>query len=169
MALNAHLAASIALATTEPWHLVQAGDLRLTDGPTTTWAGSTWLAYPGLVVEGEGMDGSGQSSGVVRLPNHDGAISGLVFAGGATDIPLRVWTVYGDGPHALTDAVLLTDGLLDGASIVGVNAELEYTGIGGDARLLPRLRVSPPTFNFLPAEGTVLRWADTEITLEGSR
>lgn len=165
--LSLHLDTATQALTTEPWHLVQLDTLRLTDGPTTTWAGETWLGYDGLQVDGQGQDGSGHVAGTIRLPNHDGAISGLVFAGQADDDVCRVWQVYGPGPHGINDAALLADGVIDDARLDGTWAELRYVAVGADARQLPRLRIAPPTFNHLPADGAVIEWAGMRITLEG--
>jgi hypothetical protein len=165
--LSAHLDTATTATTTEPWHLVQIGTLRLTDGPTTTWGGYTWLGYAGVSVDGQGSDGTGQHRGIVTLPNHDGAIGGMVLAGGADDVVCGIWQVYGPGPHAASDAALLVDGVVDDARLVGEWAELSYVSLGADARQLPRLRIAPPTFNHLLPEGTVLEWGGMQITVEG--
>jgi hypothetical protein len=168
-ALSAHLSSSTSGTTTEPWHLVQIGTLRLTDGPSTSWDGYTWVSYDGLSVDDHGSDGSGRQQGRITLPNHDGAISGLVFAGGADDVPCLVWQVYGPGPHAAGDSVLLVDGVINDVHQAGAWVEMSYVSLGADARQLPRLRIAPPTFNHVPADGTVLEWGGMRITVEGGQ
>lgn len=166
--LNTHLDTATSAVTTEPWHLVELGDLRLTDGPATTWDSQAWTSI-GLNIQGQDADGSGTLAGTLSIANHDGAVTGLVLAGGADDVPVRIWQVYGDGPHALTDAALLVDGVADDVVLQGPSAQVRYVSVSADARQLPRVRIAAPLFRNLPPDGTVLEWAGDRITVEGGQ
>ena len=114
--LSTHVADAVSAPVTEPWHLVRIGsDVRVTDGPTTTWGGETWQALPGLEVTGLSADGSGLTRATLRVPSHTGLGLGLLFAG-VDDTPVTVWLVYGPGPHGEDDAALLGEAVIDGGT-----------------------------------------------------
>ena len=165
-ALSSHLSTSVAAISTQPRYLVELGTLRLTDGNTTTWNGHTWTSYPGMIVSFGEAGLSGQQSGSLVFPNHDLAISALVFSGDAADLPVSIWGVYGDGPHGVNDAALLATSFLDGASLVGNQAELQFGGASADGQTFPKLRVLPPTFKYLLPAGTEIWVGGIVIRIE---
>lgn len=164
--LSTHVAGAVAAPVTEPWHLVQVGALRLTDGPTTLWQGHWWQSLPGLEVAGIRADGSGLTRATLRIPNHGGLGAGLLFAAGGEDTPVTVWQVYGPGPHADTDAEILAEAVLDGGEAEGEWAEIALASADADSREMPRWRVAPPVFNHLPPAGTRIEWAGEVLILE---
>lgn len=168
-ALSAHLAQASAAPTTEPWYLVAIGTVRLTDGPSTQWQGTTWQRVAGLEVFGLISTPTGFGAARLRVPSHNGLGTGLLLAAGGDDSPVAIYQVYGPGPHGADDAVLIAAGVLDGGVAEGEWAEFAVVPADADARELPRLIVAPPVFNSLPAPGTRIEWAGDVLVLEASR
>ena len=159
-------AAGTSAAMTEPWWLVEIVALRLTDGPTTMWDGQTYQALPGLEVASLSIDAGGFARGTLRLPDHNGAGTGLLLSAGDDDVIVRLWQTTGPGPHAADDPVLIAECVLDGGTSDNGWADLALASADDDNREQPRWRVAPPVFNHLPPAGTRIEWGGEVLILE---
>lgn len=160
LTLSTATAAAVAAPSTAPRYLMlieSTPALRLTNGATCTWGGHTWTASAFFVDSIEALP-SGGTRGTLQFLNHDLAFGALVLTG-AADLPVTIWAVYGDGPHAADDPVLELTGAIDEAEIVGVTrVRMTIEATASEYSHLPRHRVAPPVFNHLPPAGTTFTW-----------
>ncbi len=156
-------------AITSPFYLVEivmaTVTLRLSSSGETAWNGETW-AQAGVQVDDLRQVAGGEMEGSISLPNTDLAASALVLADGINDRPCRIRKLYGAGPHAPEDAVLLFDGVCDGAPSLSIQRiSIEITTRGRINELSPRLRWEL-FCNHIPPAGTVIPWGGEHFRLE---
>ena len=143
---------------TRPVFLVEidlATTVRYSSRETMTYNGFTWTKAP-LQVD--------LSSGTVSLFNTDGGLTST-FTAGASGAPVYVWMLYGDGTFADGSAEMVLFGEVGAISVSNVIAlRVRPTA----QRMVPRLYVTPPTFNWLPPSGFEIRTANGVYVLEQS-
>ncbi len=167
-ALSGPTAAALAGPITRPILLIElslAPVQRWSTGGPVTWDGYTWSESGARVEELRELPGAAVE-GRISAPNADGALGTLLLSQGATDVPCRIWALYGDGPYALGDAVLLFGGVTDGAEH-GLRVTLDLITAARRRLTAPRLRCAPPLCNHLPPSGTVVSWNGERYALEG--
>ncbi|WP_347278609.1 hypothetical protein [Plasticicumulans sp.] len=166
--LSGTTAAALAGPITRPLLLIELSlspVQRWSTGGAVTWNGYAWSESGARVEDLSELPGAAVE-GRISAPNADGALGALLLAQGATDLPCRIWALYGDGPYALGDAVLLFDGVTDGAEH-GLRVTIGLITAARRRLTAPRLRCAPPLCNRLPPAGTVLAWNGERYVLEG--
>lgn len=142
-ALTANTAAEVTASVTRPLYLVELGlatTLRFSTREQVTWRGLTWSAA------GLRVDLSGRKLSLLNetLSYTDD------FLAGVSGKPVTIWLLYGDAPFGDTDAEEVFVGEI---GAVGIGERIEIRLRPAPARRLPRLYVTPPTFNHLPPDG----------------
>ena len=137
---------------------------RLSTGPAVSWNGSTWSQSGAQVDDLRAVSGGAQE-GRISLPNHDNAASALVLSDGVAGRACRIWQLYGDGPYATNDAVLLFDGECDGADLTIERVSIDLTSSGRIRELSPRLYWEH-FCKHIPPAGTVISWGGEHYRLE---
>lgn len=158
-ALSGTTAAAVSGPITRPLLLIELSlspVQRWSTGGAVTWNGYAWSASGARVEDLSELPGAA-IEGRISAPNADGALGALLLAQGATDLPCRIWALYGDGPYSEADAVMLFDGVVDGTEC-GLRAVMSLITAGRRRLTAPRIRCAAPLCNFMPPAGTLLVW-----------
>lgn len=169
-ALAAQALVEIARAITRPRYLLRIDwttTLYLSTRGTVVYDGQTWTggtltlerlaALPGAGLEGE-----------ISLTAADGTGAALALGGEISDVSFVLSMLYGDGPWAAGEAVVLAEGVLDGAEITATRVRFGLAAEGRRRAAGPRVYCSPPLMRHLPAPGSVLTWAGERYELVGA-
>jgi len=132
---------------------------------TMSWNGSSWGAAD-ITVSGISQDGAGSGTATLHIGNTDLAMSAMVLARGASDIPVDIWTVYSTTP-ALADPVQVFSGVTNGADISADQVILRMTSQNNNTLYSPRVFINKSSgFNFLQPAGTKIAWGTEIFELE---
>jgi len=155
-ALSASNAQELSLNVTRPAYLVKlelATPLLFSSRETITYIGDTYTAATVRV------DLSGTK---ISLYNESLAYT-AAFLAGVSGTRATVYLLYGDAPFAAGDADMVFQGEI-GAVAIGESIEIRLRP--APVRRLPRLYVTPPTFNHLPPDGLQIRTPSGVFTLQ---
>ena len=159
MSLPPALTALINAPITKPGYLIEilyAPPLRYSTRGDQMWNGNLF---------GAGFVKKYTPSHLVSLLNAEFALSQLVLAQGATDIPCKVWQFYGD-TAAVDTTVLQFDGVIDGAPVIGQTVDFALYDDSDVAVTSPRMSITPRNgFNVLPAPGLRVQWGASTLVL----
>lgn len=166
--LTAATGTEIARGITRPRYLIELVmenvTYRWSSGSEATWNGQLWTQNGAQVDDLRAVAGGAQE-GRISLPNHDNAASALVLSDGINGRACRIWQIYGDGPFATDDAVLLFEGVCDGAELAIERVSIDLTSAGRVNELSPRLYWDMACTHIPPA-GTVISWGGEHYRLE---
>lgn len=156
--LSSANAALLSATVSRPVYLVELGlatTLRLSSRETISYAGNSYTAA-GLRVD---------LSGTKLSLYNDSLTYTAAFLAGVSGEAATVSLLYGDGPFATGDADVVFCGQI---GAVGIGETIEIRLRPAPVRRLPRLYVTPPTFNHLPADGLQILTSSGVFTLERS-
>ncbi len=154
--LSSSNAAELSLSVTRPCYLVEFGfatTLRLSSRETVTFKGNTFTAATMRV---------DQSGSRISLYN-DSLSYTSTFLAGVSGKACTVWLCYGETPFADADGDIVFEGEV---GAVGIGERIEIKLRPAPVRRLPRLYVTPPTFNHLPPDGLQILTPSGVFTLE---
>jgi len=159
-ALSSTMLASIAQTITDPVYLFKidfdSQYVYATSREAITYDGNNYITQGAQI---KSLDSQRLS---FTLPNHDRSISALAFAGRIQGLECTVYLQY-DG-----ETIGRFVGLLDAPQCSGDYNSVLLTVVDIYAVTVkwPNVRMRKPTFNFLPAPGTILDFGTTHLTLE---
>lgn len=158
--LSAPMLASIAKTITDPVYL-----FKLDLGSQYVYATSReQISYGGdnYITQGARLASIDNQRVRFGLPNHDRSVSALAFAGQIQNNECEVFLYY-EG-----ETVGRFLGRLDAPECSGDYNEVLFTAVGdyGVVSRWPYDRMRPPTFNHLPAPGTIIRLGASNLHLE---
>lgn len=161
--LDAGQQAALALDATRPVYLIECNafgiDLASSNGQ---WEYDAYL-YRGADVAVTGM--ADWTKARIRLTATAERIERMTLPDWRSDA-CKIWLLPIAADGSQEARILLLDGVLTAAAIVGAALEIEVSHRALLRRWSPRVRIAPPICNHLPAPGTQLRWQGDNYTLE---
>jgi len=159
-ALSSTMLANIAKTITNPIYL-----FKIDFGSQFVYASSRELiTYGGndYLTKGARLQSIDSRRVVFDLPNHDRSISALAFAGQIQGNDCTIYLHY-DG-----ETIGRFVGLLDAPECSGDYNSVSITVVDAYALISrwPYERLRKPTFNYLPAPGTIISLGSTDLILE---
>jgi hypothetical protein len=154
--LSSSNSAELALSVTRPCYLIELGlatTLRLSSRETVTFRGNSFTAATVRV------DLSGNR---IQLYN-DSLSFTSTFLAGVSGKTATVWLAYGETPFADADGDVVFEGEI---GAVGVGETIDIRLRPAPVRRIPRLYVTPTTFNHLPPDGLQILTPSGVFTLE---
>ena len=168
--LSTTTSTEVAKVITQPFYVAYLGfpaPVRLSTRGAVTWNSQTWLEED-LKIQALSTSKGAILSGALRIANHTNTYSSLILNNGVANRICKIWALYGAGPYSAGDAVLLFDGVMDGADI-GVYVKIQITSQSLRTSFVPRFTCAPPVFNHMPPRGTVITWQNEQFILEGKQ
>lgn len=166
--LTAKVEAAVSQVTTSPIYLVSLGYatiIRLSTLGTINWNGQTWSDF-GVEVKGIRYTRGGGQTASLRISNHDNAYSALILGEGIRDIPVSIYSLYGDAPHDVDDAEHVFQGVIDSVPSIGDFVDMRLVSEGVRTAWTPRIALSAFLGNDMPVPGTRIRWNGDTLVLE---
>jgi len=149
--LPATLASAIGQPVTRPGYLIQldsATPIRFSTRGTVLYDGQWWLE--GAAVSG--LSQSAASAPTVTIPNQDNSGSALLLGDRLIDVRARIWAYDAGAPD---DAILLFDGVIDGAGDIGpLTCSIQLAQTSHARGRYPNLVIAPPLCNYITPAGT---------------
>lgn len=166
--LSTLLAGEVVKTVTAPFFLIQLGWTPisyLSTGPTTAYAGQSWISGTATLeslttTPGGGLEGS------ISLTNTDDSMGALVLGADLSQTAVAIWAAYGAGPFAAGDLAQIFDGVIDGADISATRVQLGIVSSARRRQTGPRLYCQPPLCNHIPPAGKTITWGGAEYTFE---
>lgn len=169
--LSAVVSSSVVQAGTVPIYLVSLGYtpiIRLSTNGTRVWNGQTWSDSGVKVSQLRRTSGGGQA-GSIQLPNHDNGFGAIVLGAGIRDIPVDIYQVYGDAPHAAADAEHLFSGHIDAVPSIDDFVSMSLISAGAVVQRTPRITLATFLGSSMPVPGTRIVWAGDVLVLESQQ
>ncbi|MCG8004703.1 MAG: hypothetical protein JAY88_14785 [Candidatus Thiodiazotropha lotti] len=166
--LTAKVATAVSQLSTSPIYLVSLGYttiIRLSTLGTVNWNGQTWSNF-GVEVKGIRYTRGGGQTASLKIPNHDNAYSALILGEGIRDIPVNIYSLYGDEPYDVDDAQHVFQGVIDSVPSIGDFVDMHLVSEGVQTAWTPRIALSAFLGNDLPVPGTRIRWNGDTLVLE---
>ena len=156
--VNATIQAGLDASVTVPVYLVECrmspSTLYWSTGGALTWNSQSWQTAGLEVIRVNERGGS------IRIRNDDNSGASLALNAGFRDIEFRVYQYYNG------DAVEVFRGYGGKTTVSAMFVTIELHADRGANTKVPRTRIAPPTFTYLPKKGEVIQWGEITLKVE---